>query len=151
MNAQQVRAEVGYFDDAVERRVDEGHEVGGADDRKALRPGTWLLWWRRTNQGFPHKKANSIWHNVERIVDKAFAYEGEELQRDCTIAPADPPLPYPFNVEEPKFALAFRDVLSRDKYNGLRADDAGKSWFTQARVGLIREFWRDLSKHYRQL
>ena len=131
----------------LENRIENGVDIEGPEDRRALRPGTWVLSFRRTGRGLADARARLSWINVGPILGNAFRYRGERDWQAAALT-AERPGREPFPLDERSFRKSFQEVMSRVEFEQLRTDDYRGAWFTRERLELMREFWRALQAHY---
>lgn len=145
-----VEEQVGYYNEEIEERLGNGVDVEGPDDAKLLRPGTWVLCWQRTNRGVVHRRSKPWWTCAGPLIRGAYNYQVDGGKPRDVVIRAEQMPPDPFNAAEPLFVAAFREVIGRDTYDGLRADDY-KGDFFAPRLELTRQFWRELKQEYDRL
>lgn len=144
--AESVADQLGFFDDALKRRIDDGIEVGHPDDERLMK-GKWVLCWKPKRDGQPRAKATPYWvHLSDVIVRGGFRYLEEREPRDVVLASERFP-PEPFDPKDARFNAAFREVLALPEYALLRALEYDEPWFAD-RSELVRQFWRDLKAEY---
>ena len=137
---------LGYFDDTVSRRIDDGLEIEGPQDVPLLK-NQWLLMWPRGRNGLPPKRPSLSWTRLsDTLVPDAFRYTDNAKARDVMLGAEQQPPP-PFDARERKFAEAFRRLLADRKFSALVENDYDGAWFAP-RKKLIAQFWRDLAESY---
>jgi hypothetical protein len=145
INEEHFEKETGMRGEEARAKVDDAIEIKGKQDRKLLVPGTWVLSWRRLNKSaMPSKTGGLYWHRCGIIVEKAFRFKPNEERIDIVLRD-DARVPPPFDIHEPRFEIAFKDVLCRPKFDQLR--DLVENQHSKT-ASLTREFWREVKARY---
>lgn len=129
------------------RQIDDSIEIEGDDDRRALKPGKWILLWVAKRDITRSKSFKLRWVFTGDRVRQAGRYVGEPNKKDVVLS-AKLTQPIPFDPNEREFVAAFDEVLfSGKKYQELRTDEF-ECWFTQKRLNLMERFWQDVKSSY---
>jgi len=145
-NAKYIKGKTRAAADYLEKRIADGIELEGTEDRKVLTPGTWVLCFRRTRKGQPDRREGLSWVCLGKILDDAFKYTGERKLRSVALA-AERRGTEPFPITK-RFQDSFVRVISRDEFEQLRTDEYDGAWFTAERLKLTRSFWATLHSEY---
>jgi hypothetical protein len=130
-----------------ERSIDDGIEIEAEADRPYLSEGRWVLVFVLRHDG-QIARQRPWFVRLGRIVDDAGSYgEGGTLMA-VALASADH-TGRPFDEREPRFIAAFRELIEWQRYADLRNRDYVGAWFAP-RIDVMRQFWRDLAKVYRE-
>jgi len=150
VDKQSVKQQVGYFNAAVEARIQNGLPVVGRVDRGAIpKNGTWILWWLKPKGRGPGRSVQTEWRYITpTIITKAGADQDKLDEKLDFALEAEHPPPAPFGEQDPKFRRALAEVLKRRKYAELTTEDCKGAWFTRARRSLIRRLWCDVHARY---
>jgi len=93
-------------------------------------------------------RTNLWWMYTGRFIEGGWFSEDEpEIPRDVLLQAEDVG-PEPFNATEDKFKKAFKDLVDSDKFRELREEDDKRPWFTEQRLKMNRQFWRELKECY---
>jgi hypothetical protein len=133
---------------SLEAHIEDGVEIEGPEDRRALQPGTWVLWFRRTEGDRLGSRAGLSWTRAGEVLEGAFSYTGEKNFRPVALSTKYSPGSEPFPVKDTRFLNSFREVLLRKEFKELRTKDYNGAWFTAARLGVMRIFWLALHAQY---
>ena len=145
-----VKRQLGYYNNLVEKRIDYGIEIEAEEDIALLKPGTWVLNWQRTRRGYPNNRVKPWWVCLGPIVRDGFVYLNDKSKPLSVALEAEHSPPVPFNASDPIFIKALREVISEDIYLDLRTDDYTGAWFAP-RTQLMGKLWVDLKLKYRKL
>lgn len=130
----------------LEEQIENGMELEHPDERKALRSGTWVLCWLRSKSGLPDGRSKLWWVCTDEYLRRAYKYDHEEKARDVVLARYRNP-PEPFDANESRFQQAFRKAIAQPGFEELRDDYEG-AWFTERRLDLIKNLWREIKRIY---
>lgn len=146
-----IASQLGKFDKAIKKRLDNGIQIE-EDDDKILLPGKWVLWWKPDRKRLPVRSSIEWVKLAPVVVKEAFRFEGEpDGEIHDTVPEVEERLPDPFLIDD-TFRDLFRELMAEDKYEKLREDDSEEThgWFTDARKKLMKSLWVDLKKAYVQ-
>jgi hypothetical protein len=148
---EKIRDQLGADDKATCDFVEWGEEVGGPEDEGVLLKSDWVLRWSITSRGKASRRERPYWIRLEgKIARKVWRYTKERKLRDVVLGSDPNPGSVPFDPSEDHFLQAFSDVIVRPLFQPLRDLNYQGSFFTEARLKLMRQFWRDLKVAYRQ-
>ena len=142
VNKKGVREYLGDFSPEIEASIEDGLQIDGHEDEKALKAGTWVLQWQLRNNGRPSGPLS--WFYTDKKIPKAYKYKGKGW-RDTIICAEQMPN-VPFKLSEPGVSKVFFEVLSHDDFSDLRQQSYPGAWFTPERIRKMKKFWPAFKK-----
>ena len=147
-NRTAIAQQAGTYDDQIEERLGDSFDIAGPEDYAALKPGTWVLRWRRSKNGRVGKLPLEWVQVGDQRLAKAYSYDDDPNEFMDVILPAENPSPQPFNAVEPRFHSAFARALWRPEFADLRSSHYEGCWNTPQRLALLPSFWREVKAVY---
>ena len=143
VNEEQVKRSLGYFNQSLRARIDNGISLESEADREVL-VNRWVLWWTQRERGLPSRRASLGFTQTSDVVVKDGFYTIHDRTNYDVVLEAEKPAPEPFRLAEPGVKDAIFEVLSRKEYALLREEDETPTspWFT-TRLPLMQQFWVD--------
>ena len=145
-NKEAIRKQMGVVSEETTALIDESLEVEPGD-RKAMKPGTWLLVWERAKSGLPKRRSKPYWFYTDRLIEKSFHYKNKKKYKDSVLNAVRSPS-VPFDLKDKRAIEAFVSTLSTKEFAELRSNSDGGKFYTPSRMKLNRKFWKDCRDSY---